>query len=150
MHFLSITLLTAALSALSASAECSSSQFSWNKNTDICLPFGHPSTVISPPSGKSCPPEEWYWHPQSSCCVPTKPNPPPPRCGDGLWDEFSQCCNSGGNPPPPVPTHRWGHGGKDKDGGKDKGGDDTWWKRHDGLSKGDKRRAAQKSRTSRN
>jgi len=160
MRFFSVALLTAAVSALSVSAtQCSSSQFLWNKNKEACLPFGKPSSTPAPPSGKSCPPNEWYWHWQSSCCVPTKPNPPPPSCSEGSWDDSTQCCHHGTSTSSsgPVPTHGWGGGdngnnGNDGNGGK---GGNNWTQGgnnngHGKGGKGDRRRAARTNRLARN
>jgi len=56
------------------------------------------ATAVSgtPPSGKSCPPTNWWWHDQLECCVPNhpvQPNSPPPQCSKyNEWEDAIQCC----------------------------------------------------------
>ena len=71
-----------------------------------CLPVGGKPSPPSPPTGKQCPPQDWSWSDEHTCCVPHQPSVDlnGPQCDkDWNWSPDSFCCEQGSTPPPSSP-----------------------------------------------
>jgi len=97
-------------SGTQSSRSCKANEFWWenkhDNNKSCCLPSSPPSKP-SPPKGGQCPKpgnnHSWYYHSGSDCCVPTVPNPTPPRCpSDCDLDQSSNKCHP--RTPPAKPS----------------------------------------------
>jgi len=113
----------------STSQSCSANEFYYEKK-DCCLPHGGPTATPthgskppptpSPPSGKSCPPTNWYWSEPKSCCLPNHPvapSGPSPICSTGHnWQDATQCCVPSTPSKPTQPAKPSGGAGKSNGG----------------------------------